>query len=149
MSIVTINTSSHWLHSAQVTDLGSSNESSPTGFAQVFDFASKNLEAGGKNFSIKKDAEVMNDVNFHNTNVSQSLESFAETLQSLFQYFQMQTEVELSKCQSEAIEEQTICMRKALLMIGMRLENQDHPTVKKTEYQAVDDGHRKNDSMAS
>ena len=91
----------------------------------------------------------MNDVNFHNTNVSQSLESFAETLQSLFQSFQMQAEVELSKCQSKAIEEQAICMQKALLMIGMRLENQDHPTVKKTEYQAVDDGHRKNDSMAS
>ena len=147
MPISTINTSSHWVRSAQVNNLVISNESPSTDFAQVFDFASKNLEADGNNLFIKKDAEVMSDVDFQNENISQSLEAFAENLQSLFQSFQIQAENDLSKKQSKAIEEQAIYMQKALRMMGSRLDNQDHPAVIKTEYQAVGNRHRKNDSL--
>ena len=73
---------------------------------------------------------MINDVDFQNANISQSLEAFAENLQSLFQSFQIQTENELSKKQSKAIEEQAIYIQKALLMMGSRLDNQDQPTVK-------------------
>ena len=146
MPISTINTSSHWVRSAQMNNLVISNESPSKDFTQVFDFASKNLDVDVNILFIKKDAEVINDVDFQNANISQSLEAFAENLQSLFQSFQIQTENELSKKQSKAIEEQAIYIQKALLMMGSRLDNQDQPTVKSTEYQAVDDGHRKNDS---
>ena len=130
MPISTINTSSHWVRSAQMNNLVISNESPSKDFTQVFDFASKNLDVDVNILFIKKDAEVINDVDFQNANISQSLEAFAENLQSLFQSFQIQTENELSKKQSKAIEEQAIYIQKALLIIGSRLDNQDQPTVK-------------------
>ena len=130
MPISTINTSSHWVRSAQMNNLVISNESPSKDFTQVFDFASKNLDVDVNILFIKKDAEVINDVDFQNANISQSLEAFAENLQSLFQSFQIQTENELSKKQSKAIEEQAIYIQKALLMMGSRLDNQDQPTVK-------------------